>query len=98
MAEPDAGRSMKNLQMPRTSIIIFCLSVLVLSMSATGVAEARGGFNPNCRVPRISLCPGCTVAVKIIVLQKRECRINYGSLGPMHSEAVANFAVHQTAD
>ncbi|MGN1289207.1 MAG: hypothetical protein ACI4XG_21860, partial [Bradyrhizobium sp.] len=57
--------------------------LLILSVSATGMATARGGFNANCRVPRISLCPDCTVAVKIIVLQDHVCRINYGSPGPM---------------
>lgn len=74
--------------MSRASIIIFCLSLLVLSVCATGRAEARGGFNPNCRVPRISLCPGCTIAVKIVVLQDHECRINYGSLGPMRPQKI----------
>ncbi|WP_249136570.1 hypothetical protein [Bradyrhizobium tropiciagri] len=74
--------------MSRTSLLIFCLSLLVLSVSAADVAEARGGFNPNCRVPRISLCPGCTVVAKIIVLQDHECRIHYGSLGPMRPQTI----------
>jgi len=74
--------------MPRTSRIVFCLALLAASASATGIAEARGGFNPNCHVPSISLCPGCTVNVKITVLQNRECQIKYGSLGAMHGQTI----------
>jgi hypothetical protein len=74
--------------MPRTSRIVFYLALLTLSVSATELAEARVEFNPNCRVPSISLCPGCTVNVKITVLQNRECQINYGSLGAMHGQKI----------
>ena len=74
--------------MQRTSRLIFSLALLTSSVSATAIAEARGGFNPNCRVPSISLCPGCTVNVKITVLQNRECEINYGSLGAMHGQTI----------
>jgi hypothetical protein len=71
-----------------TSRIIFCLALLTLSGAATEFAEARGGFNPNCHVPRISLCPGCTVSVTITVLQNRECVIDYRSLGAMHGQTI----------
>ena len=71
--------------MPRTSRFLMCLTWLV---SATGLAEARGGFNADCKVPRISLCPGCTVNVHIVVLQNHECHIKYGSLGPMHPQTI----------
>ena len=71
-----------------TSRIIFGLALLILSGSATEFAEARGGFNPNCHVPRIGLCPGCTVSVTITVLQNRECEINYRSLGAMHGQTI----------
>lgn len=74
--------------MSRTSIIIAYVVLLIVSVSATGTANARGGFNANCRVPRISLCPDCTVAVKIIVLQDHVCRISYGSLGPMRPRKI----------
>jgi hypothetical protein len=74
--------------MSRTSIVVFSVSLLIMSVSAAGLAEARGGFNPNCRVPRISLCPGCAVDVKITVLQDHECKINYGSMGPMHGQTI----------
>jgi len=66
----------KHHEMSRVSIATFSLSLLIVSVSATGMANARGGFNANCRVPRISLCPDCTVAVKIIVLQDHVCWIN----------------------
>lgn len=74
--------------MSRTSRIVFHLVLLALSVSATEFAEARGGFNPNCHVPSIRLCPGCTVNVRITVLQNRECQINYGSLGAMHGQQI----------
>jgi len=70
------------------SRIVVCLTLLASTLSATGMADARGGFNPDCRVPSISLCPGCTVNIKIIVLQNHECHINYGSLGAMHMQKV----------
>ena len=77
--------------MPHTSrLILLCLTLL----ASTELAEARGGFNPDCKVPRISLCPGCTVNVKIIVLQNHECHINYGSLGPMHMQKILVSAKH----
>ena len=62
----------------------------MLAAAALGNAPAvaRGGFNRDCKVPRISLCPGCTVNVNIIVLQDHACHINYGSLGPMHMPIV----------
>ena len=72
--------------MPRISRIALCLMLLVSTLSAARLAEARGGFNPDCKVPRISLCPDCIVNVKIIVLQDHECHINYGSLGAMHPQ------------
>jgi hypothetical protein len=74
--------------MSRTSIAVFCLSLGTLSLSATDLAEARGGFNPNCRVPAIGLCPDCSVTVKITVLQDHECHINYGSMGPMRGQKI----------
>jgi hypothetical protein len=74
--------------MSRTSRIVFHLLLLALSVSATEFAEARGGFDPNCRVPPIGLCPGCTVNVRITVLQNRECHINYSSLGAMHDQTI----------
>jgi hypothetical protein len=67
---------------------IFYLALLALTVSVTELAEARGGFNPNCRVPSISLCPGCTANVTITVLQNKECHINYGSLGAMHGQTI----------
>ncbi len=70
--------------MPQISRFVLCLALL----ASTELAEARGGFNPDCKVPRISLCPGCTVDVKIIVLQNHECHINYGSLGAMHAQKI----------
>ncbi|WP_063840168.1 hypothetical protein [Bradyrhizobium sp. LTSP885] len=80
--------------MSRTSLVTFYLSLFVLSVSSAGLAEARGGFNPNCHVPRISLCPDCTITVKIVVLQDHECRINYGSMGPMHDQKILVGAKH----
>jgi hypothetical protein len=80
--------------MPWTSRVIFHLALLALSVSAIESAKARGGFNPNCRVPSISLCPGCTVNVTIRVLQNRECEINYGSLGAMHGQTILVGAKH----
>jgi hypothetical protein len=74
--------------MRRTSPFVFSLALLTSSVSVTAIAEARGGFNPNCHVPSISLCPGCTVNVKITVLQNRECEIKYGSLGAMHGQTI----------
>jgi hypothetical protein len=74
--------------MQRTSRLVVSLALLTSSVSVPAIAEARGGFNPNCRVPSISLCPGCTVNVKITVLQDRECEINYGSLGAMHGQTI----------
>ena len=67
----------------------FVLLSFAIVLVSTGLAQARGGgFNRDCKVPRISLCPGCTVEVKIVVLQDRECHINYGSLGPMQPQQV----------
>lgn len=80
--------------MSRTSRVILSLSLLVLTVTSAERAEARGGFNPNCRVPRISLCPGCTITIKISVLQDHECRINYGSIGPMHDQKILVGAKH----
>jgi hypothetical protein len=74
--------------MPQTSRIVMWFTLLVSTVSATGLAQARGGFNPDCKVPRISLCPGCTVNVQIIVLQNHECHIKYGSLGAMHPQKI----------
>ena len=74
--------------MSRTSVVIFYFSLLTSSVSATELAQARGGFNPNCRVPSIRLCPGCTVNIKIAVLQNRECRINYSSFGAMRGQKI----------
>jgi hypothetical protein len=73
--------------MSRIPIVILCL-LLILLASAADRAEARGGFNPNCRIPRISLCPGCTIDVKIVVLKDHECQIKYGSMGPMHDQKI----------
>jgi hypothetical protein len=67
-----------------------CLALLASTLQA----QARGGFNPDCRVPRISLCPGCTVDVKIIVLRDHQCHINYGSLGPMRPQQILVSAKH----
>ena len=74
--------------MPRTWTLMFYVLLLTLSVSAVELAEARGGFNPNCRVPSIRLCPGCTVTVNFTVLQNHECRIKYGSLGPMLGQKI----------
>ena len=85
----DASKEERSVfEISRTSIVIFYLSLLTLSMSAPELAQARGGFNPNCRVPSIRLCPDCSVIVKITVLQNHECRINYGSLGPMRAQKI----------
>jgi hypothetical protein len=70
--------------MSRTSCFVLCLILL----ASTGWAQARGGFSRDCKVPRIGLCPGCTIDVKIVVLQDHECHINYGSLGPMHPQKI----------
>ena len=70
--------------MARTSRIALCLTLLASAVAMTGPAEARGGFNPDCKVPRLRLCPGCTSDVTITVLLNHECHINFGSLGPMH--------------
>jgi hypothetical protein len=80
--------------MPRISRMMFYLTLLALSVCTIESADARGGFNPNCRVPSISLCPGCTVSVTIKVLQNRECEINYGSLGAMHGQTILVSARH----
>jgi len=75
--------------MPQISRFVPCFILLCSTLLAsTEFANARGGFNPDCRVPRISLCGGCTVNVKIIVLQNHECHINYGSLGAMHEQQI----------
>ena len=74
--------------MPRTSRFVLSVTLLVSIVSAAGSAEARGGFNPDCKVPRISLCPDCTVNVHIVVLQNHECHIKYGSLGAMHPQKI----------
>lgn len=76
------------LAMSRTSRIALWLTLLASTVSAAGLAEARGGFNPDCKVPKISLCPGCTVNVNIVVLRDHECHINYGSLGAMHPQKI----------
>jgi hypothetical protein len=80
--------------MARTSRIVLWLALLASASLTTGPAEARRGFNPDCRVPRISLCPGCTVKVTIVVLQDHECHINYGSLGGMHMQKILVGAKH----
>jgi hypothetical protein len=80
-----AARHKESLPMSRTSLVIACISLLTLSASAP--AQAREG-NRNCRVPSISLCPGCTSDVKITVLQDHECRINYSSMGPMLGQKI----------
>jgi hypothetical protein len=72
--------------MSKISRVALCLTLLASIVSTAGLAKARGSFNPDCKVPRISLCPGCIVNVKIIVLQDHECHINYGSLGAMHPQ------------
>jgi hypothetical protein len=80
--------------MARASRLILLLALLASAASPTGPAAARGGFNRDCRVPRISLCPGCTVNATIVVLQDHECHINYGSLGGMHMQKVIVSAKH----
>jgi hypothetical protein len=66
-----AGIEARLVPMPQTSRIVFCLTLLASTVSATGLAEARGGFNPDCKVPRISLCPGCTVNVRLAPCTRR---------------------------
>ena len=80
--------------MARTSHIILWLGLLASAVSTSGSAEARGGFNRDCKVPRISLCPDCTVKVTIVVLRNHECHINYGSLGPMRMQKILVSAKH----
>jgi hypothetical protein len=78
--------------MSRTSCFALCLMLL----ASTEVAHARGGSSRDCKVPRIGLCPGCTINVKITVLQDHECHINYGSLGPMHPQKILVGPKHGT--
>jgi hypothetical protein len=78
----------ESLPMSRTSLVIACILLLTLSAPATEPAQARDGANRGCRVPSISLCPGCTSDVKITVLQDHECRINYSSMGPMLGQKI----------
>jgi hypothetical protein len=79
--------------MPRTLCFVLCLMLL----ASTEMAQARGGgFNRDCKVPRISLCPGCTVNARITVLRDHECHINYGSLGAMHPQKILVGAKHGT--
>jgi hypothetical protein len=82
------ARGKESLRMSRSSVVIFYLLLPALFVSVAEPAEARGGSNPDCHVPSIRLCPGCTVSVKITVLQNRECRINYSSLGAMHGQRI----------
>jgi hypothetical protein len=63
-----------------------CLTLLASTVSAAGLAEARGSF--DCRVPRLSLCSDCTINVKITVLQNHECHIYYNSLAAMHPQKI----------
>jgi hypothetical protein len=72
--------------MPQTSRLVLCLNLLASTVSATGLAEARGGF--DCRIPRLELCADCTVNVKITVLQDHECRINYSSIAAMYPQKI----------
>jgi hypothetical protein len=62
--------------------------VLAWTVSVTGLAQARGGFNRDCQIPRLNLCPDCTVSVKIVVLQNHECHINYHSLTAIHPQQI----------
>jgi hypothetical protein len=84
---PIPARHKESLPMSRTSLVIACVSLLTLSAAAPRPAQARE-LNRNCRVPSISLCPGCTSDVKITVLQDHECRINYSSMGPMLGQKI----------
>jgi hypothetical protein len=81
-----AARQEESLPMSRTLLVIACI-LLTLSAETGGPAQARE-LNRNCRVPSISLCPGCTSDVKITVLQDHECRINYSSMGPMLGQKI----------
>jgi hypothetical protein len=75
-----------SITMPRISRIVLCLTLLASAVSEVGLAQARGGF--DCRVPRLSLCPDCTVNVKITVLQNHECHIYYSSLAAMYPQKI----------
>jgi hypothetical protein len=72
--------------MPPTLRIALCLTLLASAGAATGRAQARGSF--DCRIPRIELCDGCTVNVRITVLQDHECRINYASIAAMYPQQI----------
>ena len=72
--------------MPQTSRLVLWLALLASTVSATGLAEARGSF--DCRIPRLELCADCTVNIKITVLQDHECRINYSSIAAMYPQKI----------
>jgi hypothetical protein len=51
---------------------------------------ARPGLNANntCRHPRINICQGCSVAIRMRVVQDHSCGFNFQSLGPFAGQEV----------
>jgi len=48
------------------------------------------GLNANttCRHPRINICQGCSVAIRMKVVQGHSCGFNFRSLGPFAGQEV----------
>jgi hypothetical protein len=53
---------------------------------------ARVGLNANttCRHPRINICQGCSVAIRMRVAQDHSCGFNFQSLGPFAGQEVTS--------
>jgi hypothetical protein len=51
---------------------------------------ARHGLNANttCRHPKINICQGCSVAIRMRVAQDHSCGFNFRSLGPFAGQEV----------
>jgi hypothetical protein len=48
------------------------------------------GLNANttCRHPRINICQGCSIAIRMKVVQDHSCGFNFQSLGPFAGQEV----------
>lgn len=51
---------------------------------------AAHGLNANttCRHPRINICQGCSIAIRMKVVQDHSCGFNFQSLGPFAGQEV----------
>jgi hypothetical protein len=82
-----------------TSIAMFVGAALLLFPEATVASKMQPGMmshgaahglnaNTTCRHPRINICQGCSIAIRMKVVQDHTCGFNFQSLGPFAGQEV----------